>query len=982
MLQLKGITKDYTAGDTVVHALKGVDLSFRRSEFVSVLGPSGCGKTTLLNIIGGLDHYTGGEMFIDGISTVNYSGRDWDTYRNHRIGFVFQSYNLIPHQTIQENVELALSISGVGKDERRRRAREALDKVGLEGQYNKKPNQLSGGQCQRVAIARALVNEPEILLADEPTGALDTGTSTQIMELIKEIADNCLVIMVTHNPELAQQYSTRIIRLLDGEVQSDTDPFDGQEETARDEAPSAAEETQQETIAAQTLKTETGEDSAQEQKTEAEENAAQEQKKKKDVSKKAKLSFWSAFKLSARNLRSKFKRSFLVCLAGSIGIIGVALVLAVSAGVQGYIRDMQNDMLSGNPVTVSESAFDLSGMLNTKVEKAKAARDALKATKHKDGTVDIKLMIEFLVDRSKDLESISVHNDITPEYVTFVEGLPKEHYAAIVKYYGIDLSNNLYTDFTFEGKEAKTRMSLSSALSTYTALLDLAAALDADVQTPEGEEKKIDYKQFAQYIPMMSDSFAMAPDNAKFILDQYDIVSDPEKSKIATEADEIMIVLDGDDMIADLTLAQYGYLTQEQFFNIVYKAIGDHNFKEDTWKEYMTYDEMLGKTFTWYPNDAVYTKLGEDFIQNPEKPEQQMANPVPFAYKAEESKLSAADKAKGKDLKVTAILRPKKGTKYGCLESGFYYTAALAQEILDDSATSAIVRFMNNTDQSGIASGIVNGNPFGIMYDVRCALKNSAGDLIGNTDPDVVDKCMQRGFVGTKDTSSLLASMIGMGGSGGTKLEMYALSLREVGGNTNPSSIAIYPVNFKHKNNVTKYLDQWNADKPLTIGGVEIPKDQRDKITYTDNLSVIIGLINSLIQMITIALVAFTSLSLVVSTVMVAIITYVSVMERIKEIGVIRSLGGRKRDVSNLFNAETFIIGGLAGVIGIAITYILSFIINIIVKQVAGIATIAALSPVTAIIMIVLSIGLTLISGLVPARAAAKKDPVEALRTE
>ncbi|MDE6398559.1 MAG: ABC transporter ATP-binding protein, partial [Clostridiales bacterium] len=336
MLELRGIVKDYTAGDTVVHALKGVDLAFRRSEFVSILGPSGCGKTTLLNIVGGLDHYTSGDLVIDGVSTKSYTGRDWDTYRNHRIGFVFQSYNLIPHQSILENVELALTISGVGKQERVRRAKEALDKVGLAGQYNKKPNQLSGGQCQRVAIARALVNDPEILLADEPTGALDTVTSTQIMDLIREVAKECLVIMVTHNPELAEQYSTRIIRFLDGEVVSDSNPYTAEEQAADEAAAKAA--------AADEVTAQIGEErTAETENAPAASADGDAQSQKQPKAKKAKLSFWTAFRLSARNLRSKFKRSFLVCLAGSIGIIGVALVLAVSAGVQGYIRDMQED---------------------------------------------------------------------------------------------------------------------------------------------------------------------------------------------------------------------------------------------------------------------------------------------------------------------------------------------------------------------------------------------------------------------------------------------------------------------------------------------------------------------------------------------------------------------------------------------------------------------------------------------------------------
>ena len=955
MLELKGITKDYTAGDTVVHALKGVDLSFRKSEFVSILGPSGCGKTTLLNIVGGLDHYSGGELFIDGVSTKNYTARDWDTYRNHRIGFVFQSYNLIPHQTILENVELALNISGVAKAERTQRAKDALDKVGLRGQYRKKPNQLSGGQCQRVAIARALVNDPEILLADEPTGALDTETSTQIMDLIQEVAEQCLVIMVTHNPELAEKYSSRIIRFLDGEVISDTHPFDGKEENA----PSAKAEVTAHKADA------TDADETAERGAEESAPVLQDGHNKKEPKKKSKLSFWSAFRLSARNLRSKFKRSFLVCLAGSIGIIGVALVLAVSSGVQGYIRDMQEDMLSGNPVTVSESAMNMSGLLDASnsMEQAKAAGAGLK-----DGQVNIDLMVEFLVERSKDMSNIMISNNITEDYVKFVEAMPKEHYAAITKHYGINLSNNLYTDYSFEGENGQLsprKMSITAATQTYTEML-------RDIE---------DYKEFATYIGMVSNSFSMAPDNSDFILSQYDIISGAG-SKIATAADEIMIVVDEDTMLTDLMLAQFGYLDQKEFFNIVYRSMknvfndptAQDRYDESIWKEYVSYEELMGKTFTWYPNDTVY----------PERAAVGQNYPFTYAPYADESWTT------GKDLTVTAILRPKKGTSYGCLSSGFYYTSALVNEILQDSMDSKIVRFANEVLDDGtfISMKSPQKNPetnetvtvhSGLTYVLDYVFE-------GGAESEVI--CLGTGNTLGQLLSGMMGGSMGggMGGIGGsaaaTQTEIYTLTVRELGGARLPSSIRIYPVNFRHKDNVTDYLNVWNGEGDITVDGKVLTADQRETITLTDNLAVIISLINSLIQMITVALVAFTSLSLVVSTVMVAIITYVSVMERIKEIGVIRSLGGRKRDVSNLFIAETFIIGGLAGAIGIAITYILSVIVNLIVKSVAGISTIAALSPVAAIVLILLSIGLTLISGLIPARLAAKKDPVEALRTE
>lgn len=877
MLKLKDIKKDYLAGDTTVHALKGIDLSFRQNEFVSILGPSGCGKTTLLNIIGGLDHYTSGDLVIENVSTKNYSDRDWDTYRNHRVGFIFQSYNLIPHQTILENVELALNISGVEKKERTLRAKQALDKVGLSGQYNKKPNQLSGGQCQRVAIARALVNNPEILLADEPTGALDSETSVQIMNLIQEIAKECLVIMVTHNPELAQKYSTRIIRLLDGLVVSDSNPYDGGEE----------------------------------------------QKKiveKHKPNKKAKLSFWSAFKLSAKNLWSKFKRTFMVCLAGSIGIIGVATVLAVSTGVQNYITSMQNDMLSGNPITISEEALNLSALMEASGEMM--AKDALKEATQ-DGFVNVDYMIEYLAKRSGDLSSFKVSNDITQDYVDFVKNLTKEYYSEIFMDYGLNLSNNIYTSFNFNNQE-NNNLSISAALEIYTAMLN----------------KLEGYESFTQYISMFTSEFMQAIGNEEFVLSQYDMIAG---SKFATEKNEIMIVLGDDTTLTDLLLAQFGYYSQDEFINIANRATGAE-YSESLWKDKFSYEEILGKTFVWYPNDQVFSES-----INPNKP---------FTYSAYEN----SEWTDGIELTITAILSPKDNISYGCLESGIYYTEKLANHIIENSLNSKIVQYFVENDilsyNSFYVNEVANG---GITY-------NYSFELNGTTYSD----CL--GFVGSSSSMGLL-------GGAGSGTKTYTLSLREIGGKNIPSTIKIYPKDFDYKDEVTNYLNTWNSEENIVLSEKTLTKDDRQDIEYTDNLSIVIGLVNNLVNIVTTALVAFTALSLVVSTVMVAIITYVSVMERVKEIGVIRSLGGRKRDVSSLFIAETFIIGGVSGVIGIAITYAISGILNLVVGNLIGFS-IASLPFTTALIMIAISIGLTLISGLIPATLAAKKDPVVALRTE
>lgn len=879
MLQLKEIKKDYAVGDAKVHALKGVSLSFRQSEFVSILGPSGCGKTTLLNIIGGLDHYSSGDLMIDNISTKSYSAHDWDTYRNHRVGFIFQSYNLIPHQTVLENVELAVNISGVEKKERVRRAKQALDKVGLKDQYHKKPNQLSGGQCQRVAIARALVNEPKILLADEPTGALDSETSVQIMDLIQEIANECLVIMVTHNPELAEKYSTRIIKLLDGEVVSDSNPYTGEE-------------------------------------------GIKLQSNKKKSNKKSKLSFWSAFKLSAKNLWSKFKRTFMVCLAGSIGIIGVATVLAVSSGVQGYITSMQNDMLSGNPITISEESLDLSALMEMSGEAM--TKEALKKST-KDGYVNVDYMIDYLIERSGDMTSFKISNDITKGYVDYVQNMPEEYYSAISLDYGLNLSNNIYTDFAFDG-QTNNNLSLSAALEIYTEMLE----------NTEG------YEDFAKYISLYEEEFAQAIDDEEFVLSQYDMLAG---SKFASEKNEIMIVLSDEDALTDLLLAQFGYYSQEEFFNIVYKATEDEKYSQSLWKDKFSYEEILGKTFTWYPNDQIFTPTTDP--------------KSPFVYSAYESN----DWTGGIELTITAILTPKDDIAYGCLESGFYYTKALANEILENSADSLIVKYLAENNVASYDSYYIDDdNYFGISYNYSFKLN---GENHNN--------CL--GFVGSSSNLNLFVGA-------GTGAKTYSLSLREIGGNNLPSTIKIYPTNFDYKDEVTDYLKVWNSDQDIVIGEGTLIADERTDIQYTDNLSIVIGLVNNLVNIVTTALVAFTALSLVVSTVMVAIITYVSVMERVKEIGVIRSLGGRKRDVSSLFIAETFIIGGISGVIGIGITYILSAIINAIVGNLFGIFTIASLPFTTALIMIAISIGLTLISGVIPATIAAKKDPVEALRTE
>ena len=936
MLQLKEIKKDYVTSSEVVSALKGVNISFRKKEFVSILGPSGCGKTTLLNIIGGLDHYTSGDLIIGGRSTKSYKDRDWDIYRNHRIGFIFQSYNLIPHQTVLGNVELALTISGVSREERIARAKEALDRVGLAGQYYKRPNQLSGGQCQRVAIARALVNNPEILLADEPTGALDTVTSKQIMDLIKEISGERLVIMVTHNPEIAEEYSSRIVRLLDGNVIEDTNPLSPEEEEAE---------------CAETLAIEEAE------LFEELETVSTEKEKKKIIKKrreKAKMSLFTAFMLSAKNLLSKKGRTTMVGIAGSIGIIGIALVLAFSAGIKGYIASMQDDMLSGNPIEISETGFNVSA-----VSEIMSMSDVKKPEKLAD-KVYITSTIESLAEMNDALNRVFSANTITDKYVKYVKSMPKENYEAMLVSYGIDISLNLFTDFSLDKNSASQKVSINRLISNYTSILNKTA-----------------YAEYSMFIPMLVPSMTQAPNNSEYILSQYDLLGG---SEIADEADEIMLVLNPDDEISDLLLAVFGYYTQEEFLAIIDKATAiDDATSVSAYREYFDYSELLGKTFTYYPTDAVFSRTPAGILNG--------------GYEYHSSADSITEE--GTPLKVVGILTPKDSVSYGCLESGIYYTEALTNHILEENKNSKFIKYLGNDTAN---QELEARRPF---------LRTTLSQFLN--DPNTIDSIMSKignytflyqydyqyegvtykdfGMINsTSAMPSFVSSMLGMGSSSsGGSADML---VRSLGGNSLANNILIYPKSFDEKHLVTDWLDAWNdvdnKENKIMVDGKEVLATDPDRkhVTYSDTLELIINLINTMIDVVSYALIAFTSVSLVVSTVMIGIITFVSVVERIKEIGVIRALGGRKKDVSHLFNAETFIIGLLAGLIGVGATYLISAIVNLCLKDLIGYAHIAALPVSNAIILILLSIGLTLISGLIPAKNAAKRDPVVALRTE
>jgi len=1022
MLKLKDIVKHYYVADITVEALKGINLCFRKNEFVSILGPSGCGKTTLLNIIGGLDKYTSGDLCINGTSTKEFNDRDWDVYRNHRVGFIFQSYNLIPHQTVLGNVELALTISGISKSERIEKAKKALDRVGLKDQYNKHPNQLSGGQCQRVAIARALVNEPEILLADEPTGALDTETSVQIMELIKEIAQEKLVIMVTHNPELAYKYSTRIVKFLDGKLIDDSNPFT-EEDEAKEIAAIKAEEKAKDDAALALIDPN-------------DQKAIKEYNKNKNAKEKAKMSFWTAFKLSARNLWSKRKRTIMVGVAGSIGIIGVASVLSVSTGVRDYIKSMQDDLLSGNPIRVSETSIDMSSLMNSS-----SLRFKTEAFKQGDW-VNVNKIIDYLLHNQNELMAITKKNEFNQEYVNYIKSMPESYYQSISLDYGIDIRNNLYTDYIIgtdddREKEKNGIYSLTAINSIYA-----EAITHLDDQ----------YQAYGDVITSLTTPLSQAVPNNEYILTQYDLVT----GKMPESKNDMILVLDNNSALTDLVLAQLGYYSQENFYSLVYNSLGT-DVDKDKYKNKFTYEEILNRKFYWYPNDTVYEDKDENKLDYKYK----------FNYKYKFDTLPDNDK---EVMNVVGIVKPKKGISYGALKTGLLYQEDFARYMISknkDSMLAKVILGMGGTitnpllrdlyipftdaaksqpllnsipDGSSIADLKANyglylyeksGNDYVETADTTFdKSKATSNEYVVYTKIDIsIDYNLDyywekldaeefdKGVANPKkisgtDTAKLYVTESNamsqifkvlpgldklVGDSNGT------LTLSAIGGSTLAKSISIYPNNFKDKDLVTNYLKAWSGDKDVTIyefdENYNILKDEnganksyvlsandplRIEVKYTDNVGLIIDMINQMINIVTYALVAFTALSLVVSSVMIAIITYVSVMERIKEIGVIRSLGGRKKDVSHLFNAETFIIGFASGVIGIVVTGILCILANIIVNaaSVGAITSIAHLTPQIAIIMIAVSVLLTAISGLIPARSAAKKDPVVALRTE
>ena len=945
MLQLINVKKDYKTTSQTVHALKGVNLRFRRNEFVSVLGASGCGKTTLLNIIGGLDHYTSGDLIINGRSTKKYKDKDWDVYRNHRIGFVFQSYNLIPHQSVLGNVEIALTIAGVSKGERKRRAIEALKKVGLEKEIYKRPNQLSGGQMQRVAIARALVNNPEILLADEPTGALDTETSVQIMDLIREIAGERLVIMVTHNPELAEEYSSRIVRLQDGLVISDSNPYDGQEDggmSALNEEKEEKKEYVQSVEDTLKEKVEKGETVTEETVEEGVKNAKK-NAKKKAKKERSSMSFKTSLGLSARNLAMKKGRTVITSVAGSIGIISVCLVLALSNGFKNYISKTQEDMLSSSPLEITETTLDMTAIM--------AGMTSASDMPDLSQIGDRVYVNSFLTNIA---HGMTVNNDLSDEYISYVESMNPEWYTAIAYTTGMTLNDSLFTEVEVEGESGETEtavMSLSELKEYYT------------LKLTQQEEK---YAKLAYLVDYLGAIYGKMPGTSDvtsdsfgdYVLSQYDLLG--AQSRFPTQSNEAVLVIGNNNDVTDLTLAQLGFIGEEEFLAL-FPEEGES--ADDLQDLMIPFDKIIGKEFVLQYNDALY-------VESTDPTSEYLYN-----YVGRRANLEV-DEASGRTVTITGVLRLKEGMNYGCLDNGLFVTEQLCSELLAVNMNSKIAASLKT--QSAMVQEfnfrtqqLTSLDPTSLEYIVRF---QELTKFLGEN-----GQYFKRMASNLDDNYMSGASMVSEDQEGNPLVEflkncwfLYGnTALRQVGGLDTVNGISIYTDSFDAKEKILAHLDTWNDTHETS-----------KQIKYTDTVGMMMTMVETMLDAITYVLVAFTAISLVVSSVMIGIITYVSVVERVKEIGVLRSLGARKKDIKNLFNAETFIIGLASGVFGVVVTYALSIAINAILSSLTGIATLASLPIASAAIMVVISIVLTLISGLIPASAAAKKDPVVALRTE
>lgn len=852
MLRLEKITKEYITGDSKVEALKGISLQFRKSEFVSILGQSGCGKTTLLNIIGGLDKYTTGDLVINGKSTKEFKDRDWDAYRNHSVGFVFQSYNLIPHQNILSNVELALTLSGVSKKERRKKAVEALKQVGLGDQLNKKPNQLSGGQMQRVAIARALVNDPEIILADEPTGALDTKTSVQIMEILKKISKDRLIIMVTHNPDLAEKYSSRIIKILDGKITDDSNPYSVEEEEKEDRTSKA--------------------------------------------NSKVSMNFLTALSLSLNNLMTKKGRTILTSFAGSIGIIGIALILSLSSGMQAYINRVEEDTLSSYPITVQEETIDMASMMTSLMGETEE-------TEHEEGKVYSKNIVNDMLSTI----STKIQSNNLEEFKKYLddENSPIKDYINAVQYsYNLDL--NIYK----EDDDKVVQVNPSQIFA------------------------KLGMEGMSNMMLAETDVWQELLDNDELLHSQYDVIAGnwPENYN------EVVLIVDENNEIYDYTLYALGILDQDELEEKYQKILDGEEVEDEDVKSY-TYDDLLNTKFKVLLNTDYYEKDGDIWIDNTENDD----------YIKE--KLEDAE-----EISIAGIIRPKEGTVATAMSATIGYTKELKEYVINEVNNAEIVKEQKDNPDINVFTGTEFPEDPNARFDFT-SLTDEQRMYMASLSEEELANLMQQYTENANATYE------------GNLEKMGVVDLES------PSSISIYPKDFESKEQIATEIENYNQ-KQRDDGKEE------NVITYTDIVGTMMNSVSTIIDAISYILIAFVAISLVVSSIMIGIITYISVLERTKEIGILRSIGASKKDISRVFNAETFIIGLCAGLLGIGVTLLLNIPINMIIKAVTDISGIAKLPTVGAIILVVISMVLTIIAGLIPARMASKKDPVEALRTE
>lgn len=878
MLQLKNIVKNYVSGDTTVQALKGIDITFRDSEFVSILGQSGCGKTTLLNIIGGLDQYTSGDLIINGRSTTKYKDSDWDTYRNHTIGFVFQRYNLIPHQSVLSNVELALTLSGVSKAERRKRAVEVLEKVGLGDQIHKKPNQMSGGQMQRVAIARALVNNPDILLADEPTGALDSATSIQIMELLKEISKDRLIIMVTHNPELAEKYSSRIVRLLDGKVTDDTMPYEPTDSRV------------------------------------TENNKAKRLKKKKGTS----MSFLTALSLSANNLMTKKGRTLLTAFAGSIGIIGIALILALSSGFQSYIKRVEEDTLSSYPIAIEEEQVDYSSMMS-----AFMGQHVGEASEKEDGKIYSNNIISEMLNSM--MSQVKVNN--LADFKKFIEDR-NNGFDELVSdiQYGYSTTLNIYKEDTSDGI---VQVNPSTVLDTI-GMGQLSGMSGSSMMNSS----------------MMGggswDVWSELIGNRTLLESQYDVIA----GRWPDAYNEIVLIVDENNEISDYALYALGLKDQNEVADTMTRLAKGEEIV--SYKTEYTYEDILDLRYRLIVNTDFYSYNEENDSYTDVRDDED-------SYRA-----AIAD---GIQLQVVGILRPDPDAVTGAVSGSVGYTSALMEYVINQINASNIVKKQAAAPETDVITGL----PF---------TKDGEEVEMENTFDITTLTPEQQAYLASlsqEELDTLMASYMQPATSSATydgNMEAFGVADLE-----KPSSIMIYPVDFASKDMISDKISEYND-------AVRAEGREEAVINYTDYIGLMMSSISTIINAISYVLIAFVAISLVVSSIMIGIITYISVLERTKEIGILRSIGASKHDISMVFNAETLIVGFVSGAMGIIVTMLLIIPINAIIKNLSGISNVAGLPWLAALILVLISMALTFIAGLIPAKMAAKKDPVVALRSE